>query len=126
MLAETLIAAGQAEAAGAVLDSAFAAAAAHDDRWWLPELYRLDARRHRGQARAELLCRAISLAGQQGSQALIRRAEGDLDEGQDFAGTDGERFTNGLPPTLAAVPSRTRGRRSPGGNHDHNSTAGPV
>jgi ATP/maltotriose-dependent transcriptional regulator MalT len=33
LLAETLISAGQADAAGPVLESAFAAAAAHDDRW---------------------------------------------------------------------------------------------
>ena len=49
LLAETLLSAGQADAAGAVLESARAAAAVHDDRWWLPELYRLDARRSRGR-----------------------------------------------------------------------------
>jgi hypothetical protein len=78
LLAQTLMSAGQADAAGAVLDSAFAAAAAHDDRWWLPELYRLDAGRCRGRAGRELLGRAISLSEQQGSHALIRRASADL------------------------------------------------
>ena len=78
LLAETLIAAGQGDAAGVVLESARAAAAAQDDRWWLPELYRLDAQRYQGAARDELLRRAIVLAEQQGSQALLRRAAGDL------------------------------------------------
>jgi DNA-binding SARP family transcriptional activator len=126
LLAETLMSAGQADAAGAVLDSAVAAAAAHDDRWWLPELYRLDARRYQGRAGSELLGRAISLAEQQGSHALIRRAADDLAARPDFARTDGERFTNARAPTLPAVPSRSRGRRSWGRNHDHNSTGGPV
>jgi predicted ATPase len=89
LLAETLLSAGQADAAGAVLTSAFAAAAAHDDRWWLPELYRLDARRHPGPAGRELLGRAISVAEQQGSRALIRRSADDLARRADFAGTDG-------------------------------------
>ena len=78
LLAETLIAAGQGDAAGVVLESARAAAAAQDDRWWLPELYRLDAQRYQGAARDGLLRRAIVLAEQQGSQALLRRAAGDL------------------------------------------------
>jgi predicted ATPase len=171
LLAETLISAGRADAAGAVLASARAAAAVHDDRWWLPELYRLDARCQPGPAGDELLRRAILIARQQGSQALIRRATDDLAQRRastskdragkdragkdragkdragkdragkdsagkdsagthsartDSAGTDSERSPNALPPTLLAVPSRSRGRRSPGSNHDHDSTAGPV
>jgi DNA-binding SARP family transcriptional activator/tetratricopeptide (TPR) repeat protein len=78
LLAETLISAGQADAAGAVLESARSAAAVHDDRWWLPELYRLDARRSRGPARERLLRRAAELAQEQGAAALLRRATDDL------------------------------------------------
>ena len=78
LLAQTLLSAGQRDAAGAVLESARAAAAVHDERWWLPELYRLDARRHRGAAAADLLRRAVTLAEQQGAVALARRAAEDL------------------------------------------------
>lgn len=80
LLAETLLGAGQATAAGPVLQAAQAAAAAHDDRWWLPEVYRLEARCHHGPARAGLLARAITLAGEQGSRALADRAAADLPE----------------------------------------------
>jgi DNA-binding SARP family transcriptional activator/tetratricopeptide (TPR) repeat protein len=78
LLAETLISAGQDDAAGAVLESARSAAAVHDDRWWLPELYRLDARRSRGPAGERLLRRAAELAEEQGAVALLRRATDDL------------------------------------------------
>jgi len=78
LLAQTLLSAGQRDAAGAVLESARAAAAVHDERWWLPELYRLDARRHRGEAATDLLRRAVTLAEEQGAMALARRAAEDL------------------------------------------------
>ena len=78
LLAQTLLSAGQPDAAGAILESARAAAAVHDERWWLPELYRLDARRHEGAAAADLLRRAVTLAEQQGAVALARRAAEDL------------------------------------------------
>jgi DNA-binding SARP family transcriptional activator len=78
LLAETLISAGQADAAGAVLESARSAAAVHDDRWWLPELYRMDAKRSRGPVRERLLRRAAELAQEQGAVALLRRATDDL------------------------------------------------
>jgi DNA-binding SARP family transcriptional activator len=78
LLAETLLTAGQEAAAGAVLDSARAAAKVNDERWWLPELYRLDARRQRGAAAVSLLHQAAELAHQQGALALARRAAEDL------------------------------------------------
>ena len=78
LLAETLLAAGHDEAAGPVLESARAAATVQDERWWLPELYRLDARRQPGPAAAGLLRRAAGLAHQQGAVALARRAAEDL------------------------------------------------
>jgi DNA-binding SARP family transcriptional activator/tetratricopeptide (TPR) repeat protein len=89
LLAETLISTGQGDAAGAVLEAARAAAAVHDDRWWLPELWRLDARRHPGPAGDELLGRAIALAQEQGSQALLRRASQDLADREPAARTRG-------------------------------------
>jgi len=91
LLAETLLAAGKCDEAGAVLESAQASAAV-SDRWWLPELYRLDARRRRGAAAADLLRRAAGVAGQQGAVALARRAADDLAALP--AGTNGERSAN--------------------------------
>ncbi len=126
LLAETLISAGQGDSAGAVLESARAAAAVHDDRWWLPELYRLDARRYQGPAGEQLLRRAIAIAEQQGSKALVRRATDDLAHREHATRTNTERSANASLPTLLAMPSRSRGRPSPGSSHDHDSTAGPV
>jgi DNA-binding SARP family transcriptional activator/tetratricopeptide (TPR) repeat protein len=90
LLAETLLSAGQADTAAAVLESARAAAAVHDDRWWLPELYRLSAR-CRGAEPAAALARAVALAEQQGAVALARRAAADLAE---LPRTLGERSAN--------------------------------
>jgi len=90
LLAETLLSAGQADTAAALLESARAAAAAHDDRWWLPELYRLSAR-CRGAEPAGALARAVALAEQQGAVALARRAAADLAE---LPRTVGERSAN--------------------------------
>jgi DNA-binding SARP family transcriptional activator len=93
LLAETLMGSGQADTAGAVLESARVAAAG-SDRWWLPELYRLDARRHRGAASIDLLRRAADIAGQQGAVALARRVADDLARHGPAAATDGERSAN--------------------------------
>jgi DNA-binding SARP family transcriptional activator len=93
LLAETLLAAGRSDEAGAVLQSARVAAAV-SDRWWLPELYRLDARRHDGAAAAGLLRRAADIAGQQGAAALARRVAADLAEHGHVPATDGERSAN--------------------------------
>ena len=79
LLAETLINVGRTDAAGAVLDAAKAAAAAHEDRWWVPELWRLDARRHPGPRGEGLLRRAIALADEQHSPNLRLRAAADLE-----------------------------------------------
>ncbi len=77
LLGDTLITLGQESAAGAVLAAAETAALAHEDRWWLPELWRLQARLRPG-TRAALLDRAAALAAAQGSELLRRRAEADL------------------------------------------------
>lgn len=124
LLAETLMSAGQEEAAGAVLESARAAAAVHDDRWWLPELYRLDGLRTPGPAGADLLCRAVATAEQQGSVALLRRASEELAR-RAPAGTDTERSANAPLPTLPGEPGRSRPAQ-PGSNHDYDSTASPL
>ena len=79
LLAETLINVGRTDAAGAVLDAAKAAAAAHEDRWWVPELWRLDARRHPGPRGEGRLRRATALADEQHSPNLRLRAAADLD-----------------------------------------------
>jgi DNA-binding SARP family transcriptional activator/tetratricopeptide (TPR) repeat protein len=92
LLAETLLGAGQSSAAGAVLESALVATAV-SDRWWLPELYRLDASRHQGGRAADLLRRASATAAAQGAVALERRAAEDLAQ-RGFARTDGERSAN--------------------------------
>jgi DNA-binding SARP family transcriptional activator/tetratricopeptide (TPR) repeat protein len=92
LLAETLLDAGQSSAAGAVLESALVATAV-SDRWWLPELYRLDASRHQGGRAAELLRRASAVAEAQGAVALERRAAEDLAQ-RGLAQTDGERSAN--------------------------------
>lgn len=116
LLADTLLRSGQAGAAGVVLDAARAAVAVHQDRWWLPELHRLDARRRPGPAGTELLHRAIELAGQQGSRALAARAACDLAERRASGGTERERSPNGAVPTLLAIPGRSGGLPDGGGD----------
>jgi DNA-binding SARP family transcriptional activator len=108
LLAETLLRSGQGDAAGVVLDAARTAAAVHDDRWWLPELYRLAAQRQPGPAGTELLGRALDLAGQHGSRALAARAACDLAGRRGSGGTEHERSPNGALPTLA-IPGRSGG-----------------
>jgi len=149
LLAETLLSAGQQDAAGAVLESARAAAAVHDDSCWLPELYRLDGVRTPGPAGVGLLRRAVATAGQQGSAALLGRATEELARrapagtgtagtgtagtgtagtgpaGTGPAGTHAERSANAPPPTLPGEPARSWPAQ-PGSNHDHDSSANPL
>jgi len=94
LLARTLLSAGQRDAASAVLESARAAAAVHEDRWWLPEIYRLEAQQREGPAAGGLLRRAVSLAEQQGAVALARRAAADLAGLGNAAAAGGERSAN--------------------------------
>ena len=115
LLADTLLRSGQGDAAGVVLDAARTAAAVHDDRWWLPELYRLSAQRQPGPAGIELLRRALDLAGQHGSRALADRAACDLAERRGSGGTERERSPNAALPTLLAIPGRSGGLPDGGG-----------
>jgi len=94
LLARTLLSAGQRDAGSAVLESARAAAAVHEDRWWLPEIYRLEAQQREGPAALDLLRRAASLAEQQGAMALARRAAADLAGLGNATATGSERSAN--------------------------------
>jgi hypothetical protein len=80
LLAETLIEAGRAGQAAAVLTEARQVAQHHADRWWLPELCRLEARLRPGPDGDEQLERALDAAGDHGSASLALRAGADLAE----------------------------------------------
>jgi hypothetical protein len=75
LLAETRMTCGQLEKAGTALDAAMAAAAQHDDRWWLPEVLRLRSLLADGEHAAELLAQARALAQAQHSFALVARCD---------------------------------------------------
>ncbi len=75
LLAETRMACGQLEKAGTALDAAMAAAAQHDDRWWLPEVLRLRSLLADGEHAVELLAQARTLAQAQHSFALVARCD---------------------------------------------------
>jgi hypothetical protein len=96
----------------------------HDDRSWLPELYRLDGLRTPGPAGVDLLRRAVATAEQQGSVALLRRATEELAR-RAPAGTDTERSANAPVLTLPGEPGQSRPAQQ-GSIHDHDSTAGPL
>ncbi|HEX6231572.1 MAG TPA: hypothetical protein VFZ63_00450, partial [Jiangellaceae bacterium] len=80
LLAETLLEAGRAAQAAEVLAEARAEAERHADWWWLPELWRLQARLQPGSDGAGLLERALAIAGEQGSISLGLRAAVDMAE----------------------------------------------
>ena len=65
-------------AARATLDAAIAAARAHDDLWWLPEVIRLRARYDDKEAAIARLRSAAELAAAHGSVALLGRCDSDL------------------------------------------------
>jgi ATP/maltotriose-dependent transcriptional regulator MalT len=78
LLADLLARDGQPDAARAALDAALAAATAHDDLWWLPEVMRMRAAYDEPAAAAARLKAAAALAADQGSVALVRRIERDV------------------------------------------------
>ncbi|HEY2550644.1 MAG TPA: AAA family ATPase [Streptosporangiaceae bacterium] len=92
LLADLLDRAGQRDAGRAALDAALAAAQAHDDRWWLPEVMRMRAGHDDQADAADRLRSAARLASEQGSVALLRRCEDDL------ALRDGSRGHDRVPP----------------------------
>jgi predicted ATPase len=80
LLAETLLSAGYATRAGAILQAALARAAVYGDVWYVAELWRLEARRHTGDVARGYLHKAVALADSQQSLVLRRRVITDLSE----------------------------------------------
>lgn len=78
LLAEVLIDSGRPAEASRVLVEARSLADAHGDRWWMAELWRLDARLHPEYDGEAMLGRAAAIAREQGSRALELRAAVDL------------------------------------------------
>jgi hypothetical protein len=78
LLAEVLIDSERPDEASRVLAEARSLADARGDRWWLAELWRLDAGLHPGSDGEAMLRRAEAIARDQGSRALELRAAIDL------------------------------------------------
>lgn len=78
LLAEVLIESERRDEASRVLAEARSLADARGDRWWLAELWRLDAGLHPGSNGEAMLRRAEAIARDQGSRALELRAAIDL------------------------------------------------
>jgi tetratricopeptide (TPR) repeat protein len=78
LLAEVLIESERRDEASRVLAEARSLADARGDRWWLAELWRLDAGLHPGPDGEAMLRRAEAIARDQGSRALELRAAIDL------------------------------------------------
>ena len=78
LLAALSAGSGRPDAARAILDAALAAAHAHDDVWWLPEVMRMRAAYDDAESALSRLRSAAQLAAAQGSVALLRRCERDL------------------------------------------------
>jgi DNA-binding SARP family transcriptional activator len=78
LLADLSTGVGRPDAARATLDAALAAAHAHDDMWWLPEVMRMRAAYDNPESALSRLRSAANLAAAQGSIALFRRCEHDL------------------------------------------------
>jgi hypothetical protein len=78
LLADLLARYERLDAARATLDAALAAARAHDDIWWLPEVMRMRAAYDDEEAAVTRLRSAAGLASAHGSVALLRRCERDL------------------------------------------------
>jgi tetratricopeptide (TPR) repeat protein len=78
LLADLSAGSGRPDAARTTLDAALAAAHAHDDVWWLPEVMRMRAAYDDAESAPSRLRSAAQLAAAQGSVALLRRCERDL------------------------------------------------
>jgi DNA-binding SARP family transcriptional activator/tetratricopeptide (TPR) repeat protein len=78
LLAEGHVAAGRPDRAAAVLDTALATAAEHDDVWWNAELHRLKGELQPAAAAEASFHEAIEIARAQGSRALEQRAAASL------------------------------------------------
>ena len=98
LLAEVLIDQDRGEEAAQVLAQARAWAEERGDRWWLAELWRLDAAGRRAEDAEPMLDRALAVAGEQGAVALELRAATDLARRWHSTGRDAEEV---LGPVLA-------------------------
>jgi DNA-binding SARP family transcriptional activator len=78
LLAGLLVRDGHRDAARSALDAAVAAAHAHDDVWWLPEVMRQRAALDTDGVAVARLRAAADLAARHGSTALLQRCEQDL------------------------------------------------
>lgn len=78
ILADVLARSGRTGEASRVVGEARSLAEAHGDRWWLPELWRLDATSRAGHEGEAMLERALTIAQEHGSRALELRAATDL------------------------------------------------
>jgi hypothetical protein len=80
LLADVSARSNQPDPARATLDAAVVAARTRDDRWWLPEVMRMQAAFEHGQPATSRLRASARLASAQGSIALLRRCVRDLAE----------------------------------------------
>lgn len=78
LLAALYAGSGRPDATRGTLDAALAAAHAHDDVWWLPEVMRMRAAYDDAESGLSRLRSAAQLAAAQGSVALLRRCQRDL------------------------------------------------
>jgi hypothetical protein len=73
LVADLHVRTGNEPAAAAVLDAARVFAVQHDDHWWLPEVLRARSLLDSTPRGAQTLERAVALATQHGSTALLAR-----------------------------------------------------
>jgi DNA-binding SARP family transcriptional activator len=90
LLADVLGRGGRSGEAARLLGEARSLAEAHGDRWWLAELWRLEAGFHPDDEAEAMLRRACSTARDHGSRALELRAATDLARRWLEAGRSGE------------------------------------
>jgi len=93
LLADLYARESQSGAARATLDAALAAARAHDDVWWLPEVMRMRAAYDEEQTATARLRSAAQMATEHGSVVLLRRCQRDL------GGRNVRLLVPGVPPT---------------------------
>ena len=104
LLAEVLAGSGNRAEAARVLADARTRALAKGDRWWLAELWRLDADLHPPELAEVMLDRALAVAMEQGAVALMLRAATGLADRKRQAGKSREAAA-----VLAPVRDRARG-----------------
>ncbi|MFR9804559.1 ATP-binding protein [Pseudonocardia sp. RS010] len=99
---------GRPDAAAATLDAALAAARAHDDLWWAPEVLRRRAAHDDPERGTERLREAARLAARQGSVALLARCRADL-AARDVPGATSEGASRPEPEAASGASSGSGG-----------------